>query len=288
MEFLVLDENSQGLFEFYSVFQTPQWVLFIYGENTVFAEAKSEQNLTDWLEKIVHPERNELREESQMTLLINQEDFVVLLVPEDSENLAVAETIAAFNRLIPKYPSLKMWFSKNNFFHQQLETTQKFTLYFQGKGEEEPKLLESEDHFTFQQMFSFLSDSVNPSMRFLDKSAVREFFGSQVDFFMFLTKNPDREQNEQLKLFYDFSVEKKGEIVFYYADSNKDMGSKMAEYVGLGDEEDNSVWLLQFKEGNLLKYKLRREVTAASLNQFFKDFKESKLEPLFKSQEPQE
>lgn len=77
--------------------------MLINGEKIIFYEDKTFENLTNWLNKILFPENNEITEESQIYDIAEHHNTVILLVPDYPNSLAVEETISAFNSLIPKF-----------------------------------------------------------------------------------------------------------------------------------------------------------------------------------------
>lgn len=77
---------------------------------------------------------------------------------------------------------------------------------------------------------------------------------------------------------------KGSEIVFSKSKITKDLGEKLAEYIGV-KEKKQTIRIIKFEDGDIKKFTLEQDTyTVEDITKFIDDFKGNKLEAYFKSE----
>lgn len=89
--------------------------------------------------------------------------------------------------------------------------------------------------------------------------------------------------DEGLKTFREFATQNTNKILFSHSFITKDLGARLAEFIGITSEDSGSVRIIKFNEGNLDKYKIT-DVSVEGLTQALNDFESGSLRAYYKSE----
>lgn len=89
--------------------------------------------------------------------------------------------------------------------------------------------------------------------------------------------------DEGLKTFREFATQNANKILFSHSFITKDLGARLAEFIGITSEDSGSVRIIKFNEGNLDKYKIT-DVSVEGLTQALNDFESGSLRAYYKSE----
>lgn len=77
-----------------------------------------------------------------------------------------------------------------------------------------------------------------------------------------------------------------GTIYVASAKSNEELTEKMLEFLGITEEQLPTVFIIQPKEDNILKYSFnRQQINSATILEFFTEFINGKIEPYYQSED---
>ena len=82
--------------------------------------------------------------------------------------------------------------------------------------------------------------------------------------------------------FNEVAKERKGAIIFAKSTIKEGLGERLSEYLGITEADNNSIRIVKFESGNVVKYSLHNW-DKEQLVKFIDDFKAGALRPYFKS-----
>lgn len=91
------------------------------------------------------------------------------------------------------------------------------------------------------------------------------------------------DEDEGFKTFQEFAKENSSKILFSHSFISKDLGARLAEYIGITSSDTGSVRILKFDGGNLDKFRVDGS-SSAGLQKGLDDFQAGTLKAYYKSE----
>lgn len=91
------------------------------------------------------------------------------------------------------------------------------------------------------------------------------------------------DEDEGYQTFRDFAAENSNKILYAHSFITKDLGARLAEYIGITAEDSGSVRILKFAGGNLDKFRVE-DVSAEGLKTALDEFESGTLKAYYKSE----
>jgi protein disulfide-isomerase A1 len=266
-------ENT--LAEQFGVKGFPTLKFFIDGQPVDYSGAREEDAIYNWISKKTGPSTSELKTVDEAKELQGKKVAVVLATTKDNEALLKAfETLAASTEDI----SFHFTFSPEVKQHIGAEDNTVFAVL---RNFDEGNKYLTGDNLTLEAMKDFLNGHKHPLVMPFEHEAAERIFGSESPAIFVFNDEADSEAIMAFK-----AVAKKnvgGPLVFSHSTITTGLGARLAEFLGITGKDTDSVRIIKFAAGNLLKYKLEN-VTEENLDHFINDWKNEKLSAYFKSE----
>lgn len=141
------------------------------------------------------------------------------------------------------------------------------------------KILET-DSFETDETKTFIDGLRFPLVMEFNQQAAERIFGGEKAAIIFFTDKPESNQADE---FRKLAKSRKGEILFTISRISQDLGARLAEFIGVTTSDENSVRIIKFQAGNLLKYKCPG-IDHDSLDKCLTDYTAGKLSAYYKSE----
>ena len=251
----------------------PTLKLFISGNPIDYTNQRDLDAMDSWLQKKINQSLKVLSTEDEVNNYMKKELFVGLISSESND-----ETIEAFSSVCANFDSIDC-VRIDNSFKSKFNITNDLSLIVYKTTDEGSKILSK--NLSFTNMNEFIDFHRFDTVSQFNQATAEYIFGKEkVAFFIF----NDNKESEQISAFAQVAFEFKGKYVFSKSEITKDLGQRLAEFVGVTPEHANTVRGIKFVKGNLQKYQLNN-VTVESFKQFISDFEDDKIDPYFKSEE---
>jgi protein disulfide-isomerase A1 len=221
------------------------------------------------------PSTSELKTTDELTGLKSKKIAVVLATTEDNEEL-----LKAFNTFASSTDDITFHYTFSPEVKQALELTDKNNFVILRTFDDGNKILAS-DNITLDSMKEFLNAHKHPLVMPFEQEAAERIFGSESPAIFIFN---DEDNSDALKTFRTVAQKFTGDnLVFSHSTITTGLGARLSEFLGITPKDTNSVRIIKFAAGNLLKFKLDT-VTEEALTQFIQDWKNDKLTAYFKSE----
>lgn len=271
-----VDATVEGeLGEKFGVKGYPTLKFFVDGTPIDYSGAREEEAIYTWIQKKSGPSTKELKELSEVTALESNKIAVLFVTAGDN-----TEQLANFNSLATAYDDVSFYYTHNNEVKSHYSLTNANTLIVFRNFDEGKKTTGSNSNISTEELKNFLETHRHPFvMDFEQEAAEKIFGGEQTAIFVF----NDNKDSEAVKAFQEVAKTKPAGLIFSYSTITTGLGARLAEYLGVTDKDTDTVRIIKFAAGNLLKYKLTK-VTVEDLKKFIADFNDNKLNAYFKSE----
>jgi len=253
----------------------PTLKFFVDGQPVDYNGARDEDALYNWITKKTGPSTTELKTTDELTGLKEKKIAVLLATTEDNEAL-----LKAFNSLAASVDDITFHYTFSPEVKKTLDLTDKNTFVILRSFDDGNKLLAG-DNLTVESMRDFLNTHKHPIVMPFEQEAAERIFGTESPaIFLF----NDEDNSDALKTFKTVAQKFAGEsLVFSHSTITTGLGARLSEFLGITPKDTDSIRIIKFTAGNLLKYKLET-VTEETLTQFIQDWKNDKLTAYFKSE----
>jgi len=266
---------ENALAEEFAVKGFPTLKFFVDGQPVDYSGAREEDAMFNWIMKKTGPTTSELKSVEELAEL-QQKKVAVLLVTSLSNEAA----LKAFNALAAGYDDVSFHYTDSAEVKQKLGVEQENTFVVLRTFDDGNKML-SADELTTDVMKNFLDAHRYPVVMPFEQEAAEKIFGSESPAIFLFSEEAETETTAVFKAVAQKNMG--GSLVFSQSTISTGLGARLAEFLGITASDANSVRIIKFAAGNLLKYKLEK-VTEQSLTQFIEDWKSEKLTAYFKSE----
>jgi len=269
-----LDATEHGeVAEKYGVQGYPTLKFFIDGEPIDYSGEREGPAIENFINKKINPTSKALTKAEELKELESAKLAGVLVLGE-----ADADQLSVFNQFSAAYDTPFY----NAAFPEALTltgATGKYNLVVFRSFDEGKKILSSDKPLTAEEIKTFWESVKNPTlMEFDQETAEKIFGGEETSIFLFT----DKESSSEINTFGEVAKEKKGSVIFCKSTIKGGLGERLAEYLGITENDENLIVLVNFDGGNPVKYRLSNWDKAA-VGKFLDDFKSGSLKPFFKS-----
>jgi protein disulfide-isomerase A1 len=266
-------ETSLG--ERFGIKGYPSLKLFINGEPVEYSGAREEDPIHSWIMKKTGPTTAELKGLEELAELQKKKIAVVLVAPADNEN-----ALKAFNSLAASVDDISFHYTSADDVKAHLHLTDSVNLVLLRSFDEGNKHISGDD-LTVEVMRDFLSANKHPLVMPFEQEAAERIFGTESSAIFIFT---DETETPETAVFR--AVAKKnvgGPLTFSQSTITTGLGARLSEFLGIATKDANTVRIIKFNSGNLLKFRLET-VTEESLEKFIDDWKNERLTAYFKSE----
>jgi len=253
----------------------PTLKFFVDGEPVDYSGAREEDAIYNWIMKKTGPATSELKSADELAEL-QKKKVAVLLVTALTNEAAIKN----FNALASGFDDISFQYTESAEVRQQLGLGEGTTLVLLRSFDDGNKTLAGED-LTTDSMRAFINANKHPLVMPFEQEAAEKIFGSQSSAIFLFTDEP---QTETTTIFKNVAQKLAGgDLTFSQSTITTGLGQRLSEFLGVTAGDANSVRIIKFDAGNLLKYKLT-QVTEDSLLQFINDWKSGQLKAYYKSE----
>ena len=152
---------------------------------------------------------------------------------------------------------------------------------------DEKKNVFAGDKITKNKIKTFIQEKSVPMIRPLDQKTIQAMFQKNYPLMIYFRTESaiDKDQSANFRKLGEEN--KKGKMYFSEADNMDGFGKRVAEFVGLKENDVPIICVIQPKSGGLNKYRMDKkeyDLDYEGMNKFFTDFKNDKIEVYIKSQ----
>lgn len=270
-----VDSTLEGeISEEFEVRSYPTLKFFMHGEPIEYENDRNEKAIEEWINKQMNISIPVLESESEIQKIENSHIAVLLTCPSKNDPwISKLKILAANNDKIPFYvthiPNAKDLF----------ETRGNVNLVIFRDFDDKRKILSIGEDSTMNTVKEFFDLVKKPLILNLEDNA-QEIFSKSLTTMIVFTNEKD---SETLKILTEIANIRRNEMLFAYASISEGVGKKIAEHIGVTEEDQNAVRIIKFQGKDILKYK-PDVVNKESLLKFMDNFKAGKLRPYLKSQ----
>lgn len=253
----------------------PTLKFFVDGEPVDYSGAREEDAMYNWIQKKTGPSTSELKTVEELKELQKKNIAVLLVTSKDNEAL-----LKAFNTLAASFDDVTFNYTFNTEVNKELGLTTPTAFVVLRSFDDGNKILAT-DALTVETMKEFLQSHKHPTVMPFEQEAAEKIFGSESSAIFVFTDEKETDATNIFKI-----VAKKnagGPLIFSQSTITSGLGARLSEFLGITAKDANSVRIIKFNNGSLLKYKLEN-FTEESLTHFINDWKANKLTAYFKSE----
>lgn len=253
----------------------PSIKLFIDGQAVDYSGAREEDAMYNWIMKKTGPSTSELKTVDEVQELMKKKLAVVLITSHDNE-----KALKAFNGLAATVDDISFHYTFSDEVKQHFNIKENNAMVLLRTFDDGNKILINE-HMTMETMKEFLDSHKHPIVMLFEQEAAEKIFGTESSAVFIFADEPETDATNIFK-----AVAKKnvgGPLIFSQSTITTGLGARLSEFLGITAKDTNSVRIIKFNGGNLLKYKLET-VTEHNLEKFIDDWKNERLTAYFKSE----
>jgi protein disulfide-isomerase A1 len=190
------------------------------------------------------------------------------------------DTLKAFNALASSFDDIPFFFTHNSEVQAEYGVTTASALLVFRDFDDGMKVL-ANDSLANEDMKNFLNSVRFPLVMPFEQQAAERIFGSESPaIFVFCEES---ESPATIAFKAAAKANQNTGLTWSQSTITSGLGARLSEFLGVTAADANTVRIIKFVGGNLLKYKLV-DVTVESVTQFVSDYKNDKLEAYFKSE----
>ena len=265
-------ENAE-LAERFGVEGYPTLKFFVDGKPTDYQGDREGEAIENFINKKLSPASKELTKADELKELETSK-LAVVLVTKGAE----PEQLALFNSFSSGY-DIGFYYATFEGAAEATNSTGKFNFIVYRNFDDGKKVLSSDAVLTTEEMKNFFESVKSPTVMDFDQEAAEKIFGGEETAIFLFTNDPT---NDFVTNFNEVAKERKGAMTFSKSTIKEGLGERLSEYLGITEADNNSVRIVKFEGGNVVKYSLHNW-DKEQLTKFIDDFKADKLSPYFKS-----
>jgi len=271
-------EDETDLAERYNIAGFPTIKFLIKGteEPIEYNGGRTASEIIAWLKKKTSSPTVEVASVEEAQKVISDNEVVAFFFGPTT-----SQAFEDFKKIATRFDDVFFINSNADEVRQKYEAQEGTLLLFIGNGEERTSF---DGEFNAENVNNFINKNRFPIVMPFNQAAAQRIFGEELDC-IFLIKGDNDAGNKAAEAFKQVAKElKDSNLVFSLAAIEEDFGGKLAEFIGVEEDQLPAIRIVQPKE-NLRKYLFSSEITAENLKSFITDFSNNKLKPFFRSQE---
>ena len=259
----------------YQIQGFPTIKLFLNGEPITYEGERKADPVLDWIKK-KKTQTYETIEAVDGIEQLKKKDMpsIVLFVEPDDK-----VTLAMYSKLVKKSDDFNFYVFQGKCDKKFVEKYPSIVMY---KNYDEESTFFAGNLTNPTEIVNFFVEKAVPVMgRFTEKLADAIFRDGNNGLLIF-AENSFLEPMK--KNIYNLALKNKGSLVFTLSGVKDGMEERLANFIGVKQEDLPVVYIISDTRGTPNKYKLKKPFTAENLEQFIAEFNEKKLSPYFKSE----
>ena len=269
-----LSTNS-NLTIIYELQSYPSLVLFRFGEPIYSQLIFNPKQILKWLNIKTSMLPKELTTQEEIKE-IQEKDFAVLLSFPSYD----LKLLNRFIALAANYPKLSFYFTNLEISESFLRDHSLRTMVVFRSFDDGRKILEIPADSTFFGLRAFLERVRWPLVLELNKITIRNIVRNRKECVILLT---EQEKEKVDQFFNELAVVKKGELLFLKGQISKGLGAEFAARFGLGKNETDAIFIVDFSDPEFRKYKLT-DLTKKGFENFLENHKTGNLRQFVRSE----
>lgn len=269
--------SEKTISEKYQIEGFPTLKFFINGNPIEYNGPRVADGIVSWVEKKSGPAYSVITELETLNSNINNNKFsCVFFGQEDNSRFAIfkeaSETIDLINFYI---------FNNTNKFSEFSVQDGDIVLF--KDFDEKKNILSKEQELTNEVLMEFIENSIIPLVSPFDENSADFIFGkNKVGLFLYRNPNQHSDLDDILR---QIAPEYKGRITFIANGISGELEEKLAEFIGVTEEDLPAVKIHDVKDNEVKKYSLKKDITAENIKVFIEEFLAGKLNPEYKSED---
>lgn len=199
---------------------------------------------------------------------------VLLLLEEGDES-----SLKKYQTFTMNYEDVPFAYSTNEELKKKLDVTQKVAFVVLRDFDDGNKFLVLDELADMSGFKSFFEAVRFPIVMKFDQQAAERIFGTQASAMIYFSD----EQDEGYETFKKFASDNSNKILFSHSEITKDLGARLAEYIGITADQTGAVRILKFSGGNLDKFQVD-DTSAEGLLAALENFEAGELKAYYKSE----
>jgi protein disulfide-isomerase A1 len=259
----------------YQIQGFPTIKLFLNGEPISYEGERKADPVLDWIKKKKTQTYEHIEAAEGIEQLKKKDSPSIVLFVEPDDQV----TLAMYAKLVKKSDDF-------NFYVFQGKTDQKIVekypsiIMYKNYDEETTAFTGPLTNPT--EIVNFFVEKAVPVMgRFTEKLADAIFRDGNNGLLIFAENSFLEPMKKEI---YNLALKNKGSLVFTLSGVKEGMEERLANFVGVKQEDLPVVYIISDTRGTPTKYKLKKPFTAENLERFIAEFNEKKLSPYFKSE----
>lgn len=264
---------EKELAEKFQVQGFPTLKFFLNGEPVDYNGERTQTAIYDWIQS---KDENKVLQITTVEELEEHEKkglSVLFYVPESE-----TDAIQKFKTFTLNYEDVPFAYTHSEDLKNHLEIQQKFGFVVFRDFDDGKKFLVLEEVTDMNGFRQFFEAVRFPVVMNFDQQAAERIFGSQSSAMIYFSDEAD----EGLETFRQFAKENSTKLLFSHSFITKDLGARLAEYIGITSSDTGAVRILKFNEGNLDKYKIT-DTSPEGLKTALEQFEAGTLGAYYKS-----
>lgn len=225
----------------------PSLKMFLNGEPIDYNGERTEEAIHAWIKSKSDASVMEIQTVEELDEYL-KENLAVLFVVDESEQ----SLIKRFRTFSLNYEGVPFALSHSDKVREKLDITQKYGFVVIRGFDDGHKYLVLDSVSDMSGLKQFFDAVKYPVLMKFDQKAAERIFGQHLSAIVYFSDDED----EGFKVFKEFASENADKILFSHSFITKDLGARLAEYIGITGDDTGSVRILKFDSGSLLKYKI--------------------------------
>lgn len=268
--------KEKRLIKKYNIEKTPTVKLLTRHEVVDFVGERTVENIINFVFSYQFKGGNEI---TRVDFLDNLEScrLCAFLYIKDSTNFN--DQLRTFRGLITKFPQIQFYYANSEKIAEIEGLNDLFNLVLYRNFDGGKKTHSSSEIIKENEIEDFLNVYLQPNcLVFNNEIAKRVFLNEEIAAFIF----GENFESEKMKLFEEIAQEKVG-MLFIKSKFSDELGSSTSNFLGVKSDEVDSIMIVKFDNGVVIKHKLKTW-EKADLSKFIDDFKNDKLSIFYKSE----
>ena len=271
--------TEKKLAEKYNIEGFPTVKLLIKGEEIEYTGGRTEAEVVNWMRKKSGPPCVELKTEKDVEKFQKDNEVCVVYYGNKKEDIDhysnVARKIEDFSFGIVKDEDLAKKYGKVG----SIVLYKKF----------DEKKNEYTGTITDKNIEDFVNKFGSPKVMKFDEKTAQIIFGKGLPAIILYASEKSEKNSEYKDLLKSVSEKIEGKLKVVLTDIKEGMAERLAEFIGIKEEDLPSVRIADTRNNDFKKYNMQGEINLANILKFIDDWENKRLKPSLKSEdEPKE
>eukprot|EP01017_Pseudomicrothorax_dubius_P007214 TRINITY_DN121_c0_g2_i3.p1 TRINITY_DN121_c0_g2~~TRINITY_DN121_c0_g2_i3.p1 ORF type:complete len:487 (-),score=179.29 TRINITY_DN121_c0_g2_i3:185-1645(-) len=257
----------------------PTIKFFVNKVPSEFNGGRSESEIVDWIKKKVLPPSSQLQTADAAEKFVADHEVAVIYFGEEgtADYNNYVSTARGFDDLFFAHTSsaeIAANYGINDLSNPRVVLFKKFD---EGRND-------FDGRFDGDELKNFLNKNQFPTIQPFTQKAAQRIFGEGIPA-LFLFQESDEAGNQALEQLKEAANELKGKIVISTSGVREGLPKRLADYVGVAEKDIPTVRIVDPSGSDMRKFTLEGAITAQSIVQFFEDWSNGRLKPVYKSED---